>query len=365
MKVLHVTEIVRGGVSTIIRLNMLGQTKLLGEENVRALVCEEEAIDLAPVNPEQIETFKQTGRNIKSFLALAMSFFKKVRQERSDVIHIHSSFAGVICRVMLIPIRLIAPSYRPVIVYCPHAFGFLMEGTVWKKKIYAFVEWLLQPLTDAILCVSHYERDAGIKFGLSAKKLKVVYNGVPVPELPEDKRPENSEITQLLFLGRLDFQKGFDLMLEAMKVLEGEPFHLTVVGEALKSDSMTPERANITYAGWIDADKIGDYIRTCDAMVMPSRWESFGLVATEAGVYERASLASDCCSLPEIVVDGETGKLFPNSSVFEMVRLLRETSKEEWAVMGKAARKHIAREFSDEKMCQRTVALYNEMIDLK
>jgi glycosyltransferase involved in cell wall biosynthesis len=367
MKVLHVTEIVRGGVSTIIRLNMLGQSRLLGKHNVSALVCWDEAVDLAPVDSEQIETFEQTGRNLKSFLALATAFFKKVRREKPDIIHIHSSFAGLICRLVFIVVRVSTPSYKPVILYCPHAFGFLMEANKFKKKLYAFIEWALLPLTDAVICVSNYERDTGIKFGLNEKKLKVVYNGVKIQEIQEiqDEDKGASETTQLLFLGRLDFQKGFDLMLEAMKELEEEPFYLTVVGETLKSDTMTPERPNVTYAGWVDADKIGKYMQACDVMVMPSRWESFGLVATEAGIYERASLASDCCSLPEIVVDGKTGKLFPSGSVFDMIRLLRETSKEEWWVMGKAGRKHIVQEFSDEKMCQRTIDLYNEMIASK
>ena len=117
MKVLHVTEIVRGGVSTVMRLSILGQSKVLGDDYVSALVCEDEASDLAPISVSQIEIFKQTGRNIKSFLALAIAFFKKARKEKPDVIHIHSSFAGVICRVMLIPLRISAPFYRPVIVH--------------------------------------------------------------------------------------------------------------------------------------------------------------------------------------------------------------------------------------------------------
>jgi len=366
MKILHVTEIVRGGVSTIIRFNMLGQTKQLGTDNVSALVCEAEAIDLAPVPSSQIETFEQTGRNVKSFLSLAAAFFKKLRKERPDVIHIHSSFAGLICRITFIFVKLSAPRYRPVILYCPHAFGFLMESAAWKKKLYAIIERVLLPLTDAVICVSKYERDAGIEFGLPESKLKVVYNGIQVPEKLQDK-PEKAkdEVTQLLFLGRLDFQKGFDLMLEAMKELEGSPFHLTVVGKALQSDDEPPKRSNITYAGWVDADKIGGYISACDVLVMPSRWESFGLVAAEAAVYGRPTLAGECCSLPEIVLDGQTGKLFPTGNVPEIVRILQETIVQEWRIMGEAARDYIAQEFSDERMSERTVDLYREVLASK
>lgn len=364
MKILHVTEIVRGGVSTIIRINMLGQAKILGDDCLSALVSEEEALDLAPVPASQIEVFKQTGRNIKSFFSLAVAFFKKTRREKPDIIHIHSSFAGLLCRFTFILIKLTTPTYKPVILYCPHAFGFLMEGAEWKKKIYAFAEILLQPLTDAIICVSNYERDAAIKFGLSPKKLKVIYNGIYIPEILERDAVnlKTDGVMQLLFLGRLDFQKGFDLMLQVMEALEDEDFHLTVVGKALQSDHEPPQRSNITYAGWIDTDKIGHYINGSDVLVMPSRWESFGLAAAEAAANGCPSLASDNCSLPEIVLNKVTGKLFSTGNVFEMVSILRETSKEEWAVLGRAARKHVACKFSDKKMSRETIHLYRELI---
>ena len=362
MKILHVAETIRGGVATVIRHNIVAQAKKFEPENVLALVPDTQEQDLDEAKQFTGFSFKRTGRNVGSFMALTVAFFKKVRKERPDVIHLHSSFAGVICRVMLIPIRLSAPSYKPVIVYCPHAFGFLMEGKVWKKKIYAFVEWLLQPLTDAIICVSHYERDEGMKFGLSDKKLKVVYNGVPVPEPAKDGGKEDSEITQLLFLGRLDFQKGFDLMLEAMEALEGEAFHLTVVGEALKSEVQPPERANITYVGWVAADEVGGYINACDVMVMPSRWEGFAMVPLEAMAQERAVAASNFGAMDELVSDGKNGKLFPVGNIFEMVRILRETPKEQWLAMGKEARKCVKDNFSDEQMTRETIKLYYQLI---
>jgi glycosyltransferase involved in cell wall biosynthesis len=360
MKILHVTEVVFGGTSTVLRLNMLGQTQILGSDNVTALVSEEEATDLTTLSSDQVETFSQTGRNVISFLSLALSFFKIVRRDKPDIIHLHSSFAGIIGRLMMIPVRLCTSKYRPKIVYCPHAFGFLIKGSNTKKKIYAFIEKLLLPLTDAVICVSEYERRAAGKYGLPSHKMHVIYNGVYVPASITPIK-KSKDVLDLLFLGRLDYQKGFDLLLSVMEELEGEPFFLTVVGDSIYSDEKPPERPNIRYEGWANPEKIPAYFVACNLVVMPSRWESFGLVAAEAGAYGRACLASDCCSLPEITKDSRTGRLFSIDNSAEMVEILRNTSFEDWEKMGYEANKRIAGMFSIDKMVEETMALYKKL----
>ncbi len=360
MKILHVTEAAIGGTSTVIRLNMLGQIKQLGKGNVTALVPEREAQYILPVPQECIETYSQTGRNLRSFYALAISFYNKIKRDKPDIIHLHSSFAGLICRLVLIPAKITILKYRPRIIYCPHAFGFLMEGAAWKKKLYAFIERILATLTDVILCVGHYERDLAIEYGLPEHKLHVVSNGVPVPEINSinNDNDNNSDVIQLLFIGRLDYQKGFDILLKAMAELEGEPFHLTVVGSAQRSNEDQRTHPNINYTGWVNADQIPQYIKSCDALVMPSRWEGLAMVPLEAMMLGKALAASDIGSIKEVIVNGKTGKLFPVNQVDTLISILRSTSKNEWEQLGQAARKHIEVKYSDAKMVERTMELY-------
>lgn len=365
-KIFHAAETIRGGVATVIRQNVLAQAKALGPDKVLTLVPQDQAEDLEDAKPFVAFYFARTGRNLRSFFSFAQNFMRILRREKPDIIHLHSSFAGLIGRITYILVKLTTPSYRPRIIYCPHAFGFLMDGAHWKKKAYALIERMLLPVTDAVICVSRYERDAAIAFGLPGKKLHVIYNGVPVPQAPPERPdPETKGVTQLLFVGRLDVQKGFDLLVQAMEQLENEPFHLTVVGGAMYSSEKPPQRPNISYAGWIPASKVGEYITACDVLVMPSRWESFGLVAAEAATYERPALSSDSCSLPEIVLDGKTGRLFPVGDVATMVRILQNTSREDWRKMGKAARLHVTQEFSGEQMIRKTLELYQESTKTK
>lgn len=361
MKILHAAETIRGGVATVMRHHLDAQTERFGANHVTALVPEDQAGDLGPRQPGQIATFQRTGRNRRSFLSFLSAFRRCVRDGRPDIIHLHSSFAGALGRMALLPFW----RRRPCIVYCPHGWAFLMDGSALKKRGYALVERLLAPLADAIICVSEYERRTALQYGLPNRKLRVIHNGVPIPA--EDSFPARDPCSagsmRLLFVGRLDYAKGFDLLMQAMRELEGEAFHLTVAGSAVLDAGVPPSRPNVTYAGWVPAAEIPALYCSADVLVMPSRWEGFPLAPLEAAQHGLATLAADCCSLPEIVLDNRTGCLFPTGNVAEMVQQLRRTTPMEWHRMGQAARRHVQDNFNVELMTAATLELYDKVAD--
>ncbi|MGU5121571.1 hypothetical protein MAX20_29515, partial [Escherichia coli] len=75
---------------------------------------------------------------------------------------LHSTFSGVLGRLCLF---ILSPIVKPVVIYCPHAFSFMMTNQKLKKKIYVAIEKILQKNTDAIICVSKYELEESIKYG--------------------------------------------------------------------------------------------------------------------------------------------------------------------------------------------------------
>lgn len=127
MRVLHIAETVKGGVSTVINS--------LIEKNYNYNI---ESFVLAPgsqikfIKGGTVVEYNRTGRNVFSFIQLAMKTIKCVKEIQPDIIHLHSSFAGLIVRTLFF---LNILSMRKVkVIYTPHAFSFLMDGPKLKKS---------------------------------------------------------------------------------------------------------------------------------------------------------------------------------------------------------------------------------------
>lgn len=362
MKILHAAEIIKGGVATVMRQLAIHQSGLPDVEELICLVPEDQSTELSPLDNKYIQTFKRSGRNISSLISFLRSFISQVMHHKPDIVHIHSSFAGVLARLTLIVLR---PVYRPKVVYCPHAFAFLMQGSEKKKKIYAFIERILIIFTDKVICVSQYEKDLAVSYGLPEKKLVVVYNGVPVitHDNNADINPYHMDVTNILFVGRFDFQKGFDILERLMTRLEGKPFHLTAVGGAVLNVSVKPlQSPQITYTGWLSSAELSPYLAHADLLIIPSRWEGFAMVPLEAMSYGLPILASDSTSLPEVVIDGETGRLFPLENEDLLFEIVVSTPKSEWVAMGTQARQLFLDKFTAVNMTDNTDMIYKEVL---
>lgn len=123
-------------------------------------------------------------------------------------------------------------------------------------------------------------------------------------------RVERREEDYLLFFGRLDvFQKGLDTLIEAFRMLHAErpALRLRIAGRG--KDAATVERmvaaaglgGAVTLLGPVSDDQRLDLLAGAALMLMPSRFEGFGLVAAEAMAAGVPLVASDAGSLPEVV----------------------------------------------------------------
>ena len=242
-----------------------------------------------------------------------------------------------------------------------------MQGSRRRHRLYAAVERALAGFCDAIICVSRYERTEALSYGVPDAKLHVIYNGVPPADQIANKVESPYRTLEgglnVLFVGRFDYQKGLDILVSAMERLKGEPFHLTAIGSGvLETIQVAPLLSNVTYTGWLSSKEIRPYLAHADVVVVPSRWEAFGLSAAEAMSYGRAVIAADVCSLPEMIFNGKTGLLFKVGDVSHLETLLRDTPREKWLVMGRAALSHWERYFTARGCQDATLDLYRKLI---
>ncbi|RTE65229.1 glycosyltransferase family 1 protein [Amphritea opalescens] len=365
MKILHATEVDTGGTITVLKTLVESQMKSPSVNSVICLVPKIKSKTLVDIPKENIRTYRCSGRNLISFFLFSISLAVLTIKEKPDIIHLHSSFAGMFGRLVLF---FLVPIVRPVVIYCPHGFSFLMDGSTTKRKVLSTIELLLSKITDRIICVSEYEKKIAALVGIKKSKLVVVHNGVsPIKGNVIKSKCSSSfgDKLNLLFVGRLNPAKGFDTLLAAMERLNDEQVHLTVLGISFSEVPSETMASNISYIGWCSEEEMYPYFMRADVLVLPSRWEGFPMVVLEAMNFSIPVVASNCTSLSESVKSGITGFLFPTSDYKELAKILSCTPFEKWKELGENGRKYYLENFTSEKMVQTTYKNYKELLGKK
>lgn len=354
MRILHVAESVKGGCGTY--LNQIVPCQLTDPETaeLRVIVPEAHRAQMEAIPAEILRCFASSGRSISAMAALSRTLRTELRDFRPDIVHLHSSFAGVVGRIVLRTI----PA-RPRIIYCAHGWGFDIQGSAIRQKIAATVEHVLAPFADRIVAISDYERQRGIDIGIDPLRIVTVANGIA--DLPPPPPPPlaSEGPRRVLFIGRLDKQKGFDMLIEAVRPL-GDKIALGVVGASVVGDQSRigelPD--NVSLLGWMNEAQIQQELAKALLVVVPSRWEGFGLVALEAMRAGRAVIASDVGGLPEVVDNGLTGLLIPPENPEALGTALTETSDDQLIAMGAAGRARFLERFTIGRTVGELKALY-------
>ncbi len=122
--------------------------------------------------------------------------------------------------------------------------------------------------------------------------------------------------------------------------------------------------ANAHFLGW--RGDIASFMADVDVLAVPSRSEGFGLVVLQAMALARPVVASRVTALPEVVEHGQTGMLVPPDDPASLARALTEVllSPQRGAEMGRAGRSRLDREFTLERMAERTARVYRDVCAL-
>ncbi|WP_137128946.1 glycosyltransferase [Rhizobium sp. FY34] len=357
MRVLHVAETIRGGITTYFNEILVHQVRAFGPENVRLIVPSDHADELIGFPPESIAGFWRQDR-LKGLPFLLWQTFREIRRFRPDVVHLHSTFAGALIRGLAVPLR-----EMPPIVYCPHGWAFDMERAELAKRFIEGTEWLLSRRVHRIIAISRHEYDQGIRIGIPPGKLILAESGI-TEHLPSvDAAAWDTPLLKVLFVGRLDHQKGFDILIDAIRSHGGE-ISVRAIGASVNSrDQETWDvPTHVEMLGWQHKDVVTSHLKACDVVVVPSRWEGFGLVAVEAMRAGKPVVAASVGGLAAIIVDRETGLLVPKNDPDALAKALLSRPAQDWAAMGKAGRQRFIRHFTSDRTHTTLAETYDTLI---
>lgn len=353
MKILHVGEYVNGGVATYLR-TLLNRLQKYNDIENYLLISEYKSQKNWDSITKKIFYYKYK-RSIFNIFSAIKQIHEVIEKVNPDIIHVHSTWAGLFVRLPYL-----FRKRKAKIIYQSHGWAFLMDTSKYKKNIYALVERILSMPTDKIINISNYEQNQAIKYGLNKNKMIMIYNGV------EDKvNKSNLKLNwdknkiNLLFVGRLDKQKGLDLFLDVYDKMKLENIHLYVIGISVLDNNLPQNTKYVTYLGWVDSKDIDEYYQACDAVIMPSRWEGFGLVAIEAMRNSKPVIASNMGALPELIKNNINGYIFDIEKDDTLEETLLNINKIELQELGKQARLIYLKNFVDLMFVEKVYELYS------
>lgn len=269
------------------------------------------------VKPILVDSFVR-DLNFKNDIKTYFRINKIIKKIKPDIVHCHSSKAGVLGRL--------AAKNRNIkkIYYTPHWYSFLSpEFSPLKRKLFIEIEKnLSKHMTTKTFNTSKGEKDSAINYKIDiSEKFKVIYNGLPDVEFPKrnDIRRELCVPEDAFLLGnsaRLSHQKNPKLFIDiANKVIkEDKTIHFIWIGDGPLKEKIKKKVdeynivENIHLIGYKENSEF--LVSGFDGFFSTSNGESFGYSAVEALRAGIPLLLSDVMGHNEVCLPNENGLLF-------------------------------------------------------
>lgn len=315
MKILYcITRSTWGGAQENIWELIKNQVKL----NNQAILVVGDNGDLAKKVKENLPKVKviilpslQRSINpIKDLIAIT-EFRKIVKSEGPDIVHLHSSKAGVIG-------RLACRGLKSKVVFTVHGWSFTDGIASSKKKaLYRFIEKRMEPLTDKFICVSKYDYNIGKrdKVLVHPEKACVVYNGINYKFDPKENKNTHFPI-KFIMTARFSKQKDQLSLIKAFKHVNTKACQLIFVGNG---PTMQDSKKLVKKYGLTDCIKfvgfkkhVDKYLKQSDVFILSTHYEGLPISIIEAMSHAMPVVASDVGGNSELVENGKNGFLTTN-----------------------------------------------------
>lgn len=356
MRVLHLTTefppIIYGGLGTAVGGWVTGSARSgveVGVLLVEGPLADEEhggapyghAAPAAPANRVVVERDGITFFQASSAEAVEAGL-EAVERWRPDIIHLHTAMIWHVAEAIR------AQTGKPL-VYHVHSVDRAEYELGHEPN-----QWLAQAVeqgqairsADRLIALSESERDLLVFYYPEERaRIRVVGNGIA--DSPGARwaasRERDPEAPLVLYSGRLVERKGIHELLAAIPdVLDAEPqarftfaggppsVNGAEVGRQWLPAELKHHRSQIHFTGWLAPRQVEEWYRTADVLVVPSRYEPFGMVILEGMLHGLPIVAASVGGPAEILNDEDTGLLFPPRDVgalaAALIRLVKSLS---------------------------------------
>ncbi|GAA4298947.1 glycosyltransferase [Nibribacter koreensis] len=307
-----------------------------------------------PLPNVQLRQWEEVQREVKPIPDLKSIWsLRKLLKELGpfDVVHLHSSKAGFIGRLLFFVTR-----RKEKLFYTPNGAPFLrLDVTMSKRKFFAQLERVAHSLAGEILCCSKSEYEAYVEQGM--KPLGYINNGTETtPEGATHLPGQPSKIT-ICTTGRLSNQKNPTLFNQIAQAFTGDTrIEFVWIGEGeLRSEITSP---NIRITGWLTKEQVRQELLNSQVYLSSALWEGLPFAVLEAMSCGKALLLKRAVGNVDLVEEGVNGHLYDSAQ--QAINLLYSWLENPGVItqMGKASLHLCARQFNAQANFSKMRELY-------
>jgi glycosyltransferase involved in cell wall biosynthesis len=296
---------------------------------------------------------------------------------RPDVVHTHSSKAGILARYAA------RDAGVPIIVHTIHGMSFNRTQPAAVRWLYRQLETRCARFTDRLIGVADAMARQSIEAGVApAEKFVTIYSGMRT-DWYDPTRHDRQAIHRswgftdehVVFgtVARLFRNKGYEQLIPAMaEAARLRPaLRFVWVGDGAQRREYEGQldrlgiRERVCLTGLVRPEEVPGLLAGMDGLVHASQWEGLPRAAVQALLMQRPVISFDIDGAPEIVLPEQTGLLVPFNDVSAladaMVRLAEEPDLRDR--MGRAGRDLCLKRFDHNAMVEAIDRLYNELAD--
>ncbi|WP_052504578.1 glycosyltransferase [Rossellomorea aquimaris] len=319
-----------------------------------------------PLHPYEEDFFKWVFDLNQSFIHYAHDLM-----EDEKITHIHAHDWIVSTSAMKLK-----EYYRVPLITTIHATEHGRNQGIYtdlQHKIHREEQLLIGASDHLIVCSEHMKEEIKSLFTIEAP-IAVIPNGVELEKLDQSSPYsfEQRSTPYFFSIGRMVHEKGFDTIIRVASQLKREGFTTSFIiagkGPMLEHYRQVVAQEElsdcVSFIGYISDRERNDYLKNCLAVIFPSLYEPFGIVALEAMAFRKGVVASNTGGLKAIVKHEQTGLLFePNnepSLYTQLVSLIEDPSKSEQ--LGNLGFKMAQSMFSWDRIADQTIHVYDDVL---
>ena len=221
---------------------------------------------------------------------------------------------------------------------------------------------------DAYIALTEFARSLMIRAGLPESKLHVKPNFIQ--DFAQDPPPETRK-NQVVFVGRIDAEKGVDLLIEAWIALQTENAHLVVIGngpERPALEALSAGDRSVEWRGHMERREVLEEVARSRFLVLSSRWyEGFmvPMVLLEALCAGTPAIVPGLGAMPELIGQGASGTVFAGGSAESLRGTLAEAlalPEPAWREKSRDARQRYVSYYTPQENYRQLAAIYQSVL---